>query len=108
MADVEMIYEHSRACDVHVEATREHGPVVWCVNRAEHLGPGMYAAQPYPRDRGWGLPYVLVGLSLPALRRVAAARAQAPDAHTWGIRDFARVVVPAVRPLARRPCARPV
>jgi hypothetical protein len=68
MADVEMIYEHSRACDVHAEATREYGPVVWCVNRAEYLGPGMYAAQPYPRDGGWGLPYVLVGPSRPALR----------------------------------------
>ena len=67
MADVEMIYEHSRTCAVHAEASREHGPVVWCVNRAEHLGPGMYAAQPYPRDGGWGLPYVLVGLNLPAL-----------------------------------------
>ena|SRR5689334_4426395 len=52
MADVEMIYEHSRACAVHAEASREHGPVVWCVNRAEHLGPGMYAAQPYPRAGG--------------------------------------------------------
>jgi hypothetical protein len=80
MADVEMIYEHSRACDVHAEATREHGPVVWCVNRAEHLGPGMYAAQPYPRDKGWGLPYVLVGLSLPALRALlpSGLKRQAP------------------------------
>ena len=80
MADVEMIYEHSRACDVHAEATREHGPVVWCVNRAEHLGPGMYAAQPYPRDGGWGLPYVLVGLSLPALHALlpSGLKRQAP------------------------------